>query len=1159
MADVRPQIAWSIGDDSLDPRQFSDRWFAAGPDRVPEFRVGVDDPATGWPRVHPGPLNASTGFIPVAVTAVFDADPMLADAPGLTLAVEAFASHGPCPQLLIEINGHRGRYLLSPQRSSRADSAGRQSPISGAVSLRARLPRGVVQAGQNRLIITTVCADDVDPAELVPPRLPQLGTWFGSAITWRRLSLLRSTDAARLDIELRPLPLFVQGPQGLAELVDVRVRPGGWIGDGTAEIQLAGRRHDIELSSGGRHFGDLWARFAVPDLAIPGPALVSVRLGDTAATHELRFTPCRKWTLHLLPHVHLDVGYTDVQAKVIELHSRNLERAVSILGQTPGFRFTIDGSHALTEFLRTREGARADQVLAALRDGCLATNAFSLLFLSGLASLEELIRSSYDALFLTEDAGARVVHAHLTDVPSYSWAIPATLRELGLDGFLGIANHTRGANQDSDELHLASPMRWEGPDGRDVLAFFADSYAQLRYMAADPPTLGGLADSLIRYTALYERGDYLPHDLPIVGTHADNEDLADGYADLVERWSARYAYPRLKFSTFGDYLEAVRPLRDRLPTVRGDGGSFWEDGAGAQASALAVYRRAQMLLPAADSLCALICVAYPGLRPDRPTFDRAWHHLLFGCEHTWSAAHATDRPHSRSAADIRDWKAVQITNAWRLASDKGRCGLAQLAELAGARSPALVAYNPSSRTRDLTIEHEMRESRQPLDGDGVAIPVEVLGPPRDGYADTRFTVRGVKPFGYQVIQLADGETRSAASWRRTPEVVSGRYTVGVDPDAGRVLSLTRRDSGHQLLDAAAPYGLGEVLYVSGGGDRAGRGLGAQITSLSDYDPGLPQARLSVHRCRMHYRGHCRVPDGVRLHFQGAGPTLPELSMDLRLFDEADRVELTLHMRKETELAKEAVYVAFPFAVPDPTFRYDRQLGWVEPASDHLPGACNEWFAIQNGAAMTGPSGGIVWASPDAPLVTLEVVRGTWARQCRPGSGTLLSWVMNNYWWTNTPASQAGVLTVRYAFWPVSCWDESQASVLVRDFRTPALVDEVTDLDRTMNVDPVLPTDAGQLIAMSLPANVDARVYGSTRWPHGLLVRLEEIGGHGADLAICHPHGADGTAWLTTAAERPSAEADVDESGQVWLSLGRHQIRTLLLLPRQAGPPELRAE
>ena len=93
---------------------------------------------------------------------------------------------------------------------------------------------------------------------------------------------------------------------------------------------------------------------AVPEIAGPAPATVTI---DGETTHHL-LTPGRKWTVHLAPHVHLDLGFTDYQGKVLELHSRNLERAVEALDRDPAFKFTIDGSSIVSDFLATRSPGR---------------------------------------------------------------------------------------------------------------------------------------------------------------------------------------------------------------------------------------------------------------------------------------------------------------------------------------------------------------------------------------------------------------------------------------------------------------------------------------------------------------------------------------------------------------------------------------------------------------------------------------------------------------------------------------------------------------------------------------------------------------------------------------------------------------------------------
>jgi hypothetical protein len=57
------------------------------------------------------------------------------------------------------------------------------------------------------------------------------------------------------------------------------------------------------------------------------------------ATHvQETLQPQKQWTLFLVPHVHLDVGYTDYQAKVAAIQSRILDEAMDLAEKHPGFR-----------------------------------------------------------------------------------------------------------------------------------------------------------------------------------------------------------------------------------------------------------------------------------------------------------------------------------------------------------------------------------------------------------------------------------------------------------------------------------------------------------------------------------------------------------------------------------------------------------------------------------------------------------------------------------------------------------------------------------------------------------------------------------------------------------------------------------------------------
>ncbi|MGN9909204.1 hypothetical protein ACTMTJ_16800 [Phytohabitans sp. LJ34] len=1081
---------------------------------------------------QPGPLDAAGGWRSHTVEAAFT----VPSAGAWTLRLEFAAGHGPCPDLAVEVDGtHRGFFHPAVRREDRA-TVYRHGPIAGDVTLDVPLP--ALAPGDHVVTLTTTLDSAAATGLAVEVEKgrhrEQFGHHFGSGITWYAITLV--AGSVETPPNLVATPLYVERDGTLHELLELTVSvPPDTPWPSRATVRIGGADHLLYLARPDRDFGHVRVRFPVP--AFTGPTVARVTVDDGQPV-EAVLEPARKWTLHLVPHVHLDVGYTDVQGKVLELHSRNLDRALAALDGD--FCFSVDGSLVVGEYLATRSGKRAEALMEALRSGRISVNAFHSLFLSGVASLEEVYRAAYLSARLRDEHGVPVTYANLTDVPSYSAALPSMLCALGVDAFVGIENHHRGGNADSDAQHLASPVQWEGVDGSRVLTHFSDTYSQLRFMVGDPQTIAGGAHAFCRLLARYERPDYLPHDLAVIGTHADNEDLADGDAGFAARWNAVYAYPRLAVSTMAGYLDAVRPLADRLPVWRGDGGSYWEDGVGTGATVTAEHRRTQAVLPAAEGLAALVAHADPGYRPHRAALDAAWEGALFGCEHTWTWAHANAHPHGEQVGDQLDWKRSRVHAAYRTAVDETRRALSQLGELVTTGGPTLLVHNPLGWARDIDVEVEAPA------GTAYPVPAELLADSA-GLHRFRLTVPDVPPFGYRALPVSDGRTLAPGEedgsgavvaapddgWRPVPpRLTTDRWWVTCDPETGAVVGLTHRETGRELLDGT----VGEVLYVLNGPDALTR------TSMLGRLPGAEPPDLTVTPATMRPVGLRRTYDGWRLRATGSAPSLPRVEVDVLLRDHTDRVDVLVRLDKERVLAKESVYVAFPFAADEPVFRYDRQQGWIDPARDHAPGACQEWFTTQHGVVVaSGPDGpATAWTSADAPLFTAgDIVRGTWPTEFRPASGAVFSWVMNNYWPTNTPPEQDGSLLLRYAFTPLPAFDPVAAGRFGREVRAAEAVSEVTRLDK-FDTDPrPLPGTAASLLDLELPAWVHATV-AEPRTGEGLLVRIQDLGGRGGTVRLRHP------ATLCRADEHPLADLPAEEDGRVPVDLGPWQVVTLIL-------------
>jgi hypothetical protein len=76
-----------------------------------------------------------------------------------------------------------------------------------------------------------------------------------------------------------------------------------------------------------------------------------------------RIAPKRKFTVYVVPHTHLDIGFTDYQPKIEELQNRNLDRLLEEMRGDADMRFSLDGAWLAEQYLRTRSPAAQKEFL----------------------------------------------------------------------------------------------------------------------------------------------------------------------------------------------------------------------------------------------------------------------------------------------------------------------------------------------------------------------------------------------------------------------------------------------------------------------------------------------------------------------------------------------------------------------------------------------------------------------------------------------------------------------------------------------------------------------------------------------------------------------------------------------------------------------------
>ena len=240
---------------------------------------------------------------------------------------------------------------------------------------------------------------------------------------------------------------------------------------------------------------------------------------------------------------------------------------------------------------------------------------------------------------------------------------------------------------------------------------------------------------------------------------------------------------------------------------------------------------------------------------------------------------------------------------------------------------------------------------------------------------------------------------------------------------------------------------------------------------------------------------------------------------------------------------EGVYVAFPFALRQPTFWLESANAVYRPGIDQLPDTCCDWYSIQHGVGVTDGEDGVLWATREAPLVQLGGIHtGEWARNLHAERGHVYAWLMNNLYFTNFKAAQGG--QTRFSF---------------RLTTQPGAVGE-TDVRRfgdSFGVPPLArlaPVEVGAYQWLEIaPETVQAQALTTDRHnPNALILRLKETSGQPSSARILW-RGAQPIAITRTDLLESAAGEAVQGDGRVFeLAMKAHELVTLRLAPEAAS-------
>ncbi len=1099
------------------------------PDREARYVVGHSLAARDWhafqPAVSSAQLEMPQDSVSSTRTIAFELHDALSA--GYQLKVSLLFEQPSVPSLRVTINGKSGIYYPEAKLDYRmGDTVAAFDPVYSKADVTFAFPGSFLHQGLNTIALQAV----EETAEVIP------GAGFTyDAVEMDRLEE-RSVDkdtSTRID----PTVFFRQQSDGLSELVNVTIRSSQRLNaDGTVSLLLDGRKYQKKIAVS-RDFGEARIPFEVKDFPSPSVAKVSWRTSATGATAEQEIAAQKKWTLFMVPHIHLDVGFTDYQSKVAVRQARVIDEALDFVAKHPDFRFSIDGEWCLEQFMRTRSATEQERVIAAIQKRQLFVPAQYANLLTGFPTAETLIRSLYPSANFSREHKIPLDYANIADVPSYSWSYASILASAGIKNFTAAANNHRAPVLIQGRLNEQSPFWWKAPDGEKILFWYSRSYLQMTELFGLPPVLAAGNDTIPLFLQQYEHPDYRASAAIIYGTQVENEDLIPEQAELSQKWNAEWAYPRIEYSGFHDALENIRQqFGDNIPTISGDGGPYWELGIGSDAYYAAMERENESRGPSAEKLSTIASLIDPRVAVDKKTLDNMWSDMILMDEHTWGSWNSVSDPESSEATGqlaVKDSFAIKARAAVDFLM---HTSMATLADNISAGSSSLIVFNTLNWPRNGLVDFDLKKGQGLEDpSSGSAVPVQIVREENE-LNHVRFEAENVPALGYKVYRLRDSSgAQTHTEDNRSTTLDSPYYRVELDAASGSVRSIFDKDLHRELVDQGSEYRFGQYLYVLDSNPANNQHSTWYRGKLDlQIHPAVNGKIVSI----------TRTPYGWEAKLESTTASTPAITTTIRLFEHEKKIELEENVEKDAVTAKEAVYFAFPIAISHPQFQYELQTTAMDPSKDMYPGAGHEWFSVQHWVSVQSDGVSASVLPLDVPLVTLgDIDRGQWLETSGERRATIFSFAMNNYWEDNYLGSQGGRFHFRYIITSAPSTSEGQLSRLGWEEMTPLEFDEITHQDKALNQPLSLDGVQGSFIQIDDP-NVLLDTMKPAEDREGTILRFLDLGGSTRSVSVHLPNFHFLRAWQTDAVERNQGQLPNKDGHEFTVTIHPHEIVTV---------------
>ena len=813
-------------------------------------------------------------------------------------------------------------------------------------------------------------------------------------------------SATIVNVKGKQLPAVYKTSQGGVQKVEVIVEYQGTPIQG--ELTLGHTTQNVELKEGTNS-----VLFEIPVQNKKASLAYKLSTPEERKAGKITVSPVRHWQMNLVQHTHTDIGYTRSQMEILAEHQRYIDYALDYCDATDSypefaqFKWTCEIAWAVSEYLKNKPAKQIERLKKRVDEGRIEIAGMYLNF-DELPD-EQTLAASLAPLKLFREKGLKVELAMQNDVNGIGWCFSEFFSDLGVK-YLNMGTHGHRALICFDKPTV---FWWESPSGKKVLTYRAEHYHTGNMWGVHGNNFEAFEKRVLNYLDEMEAKNY-PYDIFAIqhsGYWTDNAPPSTLSCEMVKKWNEKYEWPKLRTAVASEFIKTVeKDYPNQIQTIRGAWPDWWTDGFASGAREAAVSRITHADVIASQGALSFAHMSGAELPVNtNEQIDETNNALLFYDEHTFGHSESVNKPYELETWEQRSLKQSYAWEAYRRVSLLGEVAMGALQQFIPKVSvPSVAVYNTLnwsySGIAKVYIDHQQLPTDKDfeiVDGKGQVVPAQALESRRDG-TYWNIYVKDIPALGYAqyYIRVKDAPRKqlTKATKLQSPHVENEWYAIDFNARKGTISKLYDKELGKQLLAEKPDWEMGEFIY--------------EIIDKRGHMEKFrrPQSiRRSPDRMRFVHFEEGPIWNSYRFVANTpAGRDADNLIVEYRIFNVEKKIEVVYKLRKKAVTDPEAVYVSFPYEVPDGHIWLDVPGGNIQAGVDQIPGSSNDWYTVQNYAAARNNDSQIIMGSCEIPLMQFGAINtGRYEAGAVPQSTNMYSWPMNNYWTTNFNADQMG--------------------------------------------------------------------------------------------------------------------------------------------------------